>query len=85
LWITIVGALVSYLDDFFEVYASNDTRVNILSFSKVEELYLITYEPFVGFIVHQPDRDILFKKKGKMHRADAVVIGGHCTSYAGVH
>ncbi len=32
-----------YLQDFFEVYASEDTLVNILSFSEVEEMYPITY------------------------------------------
>lgn len=38
---------VGYLDDFFEVYTSDSTRVNILSFSEVEELYPFTYEPFI--------------------------------------
>ena len=31
-----------YLDNFFQVYTSTHTRVNILSFSDVEELYPIT-------------------------------------------
>ncbi len=30
---------------------SDSTRVNILSFSEVEELYPITYKPYVGFTV----------------------------------
>jgi hypothetical protein len=64
-----------YLQDFFEVYASEDTRVNILSFSEVEEMYPITYVPYKGFIVHLPDRDILFKRHGKMHVADFAVDG----------
>jgi hypothetical protein len=49
-----------YLDNFFQVYTSTETRVNVLSFSDVEELYPITYEPFVGFTVHTPEGDILF-------------------------
>jgi hypothetical protein len=59
-----------YLDEFFEVYASDTMRVNILSFLEVEELYPITYEPHVGFMVHLPEKDILFRKRGKMHLAD---------------
>jgi hypothetical protein len=57
------------------VYASEDTCVNILSFSEVEEMYPITYVPHEGFIVHLPDRDILFKRRGKMHVADFAVDG----------
>jgi hypothetical protein len=41
----------------------------------VEEAYLITYKPFVGFMVPLPDRDILFKKKGKMQLANFAEIG----------
>jgi hypothetical protein len=59
-----------YLEDFFEVYASTETRVNILSFSEVKEKYRITYEPFKGLTVHLPERDILFRRIGKMHVAD---------------
>jgi len=50
-------------------------RVNVLSFSDVEELYPITYEPFVGFTVHTLVGDILFKKKGKLHIADFAAYG----------
>jgi hypothetical protein len=57
------------------VYTSTQTRVNVLSFSDVEELYPITYEPFVGFTVHTPEGDILFKKKGKLHLADFAAYG----------
>jgi hypothetical protein len=59
-----------YLEDFFEVYASTEIRVNILSFAEVKEKYPITYEPFKGFTVHLPERKILFRKIGKMHIAD---------------
>jgi len=64
-----------YLDIFFQVYTSTKTRVNVLSFSDVEELYPITYEPFVGFTVHTPVGDILFEKKGKLHVADFATYG----------
>jgi hypothetical protein len=48
---------------------------NVLSFSDVEELYPITYEPFVGFTVHKPVGDILFEKKGKLHVAHFATYG----------
>ncbi len=64
-----------YLDGFFEVYASDAIKVNILSFLEVEELYPITYEPYVGFTVHLMDKDILFRKRGKMHVADFAAYG----------
>jgi len=44
--------------------------VNILSFAEVEEKYPITYEPYKGFTVHLPERDILFRRVGKLHVAD---------------
>ncbi len=64
-----------YLDGFFEVYASDAVKVNILSFAEVQELYPITYEPHVGFTVHLTDKDILFRKRGKMHVADFGACG----------
>jgi len=64
-----------YLDNFFQVYTSTKTQVNVLSFSDVEELYPITYEPFVGFTIHTPEGDILFEKKGKLHIADFATLG----------
>jgi hypothetical protein len=41
----------------------------------VEELYPITYEPFVGFTVHTPEGDILFEKRGKLHVANFAAYG----------
>jgi hypothetical protein len=61
---------VGYLQDFFEVYSSSEARVNILIFTEVEEVCPITYVPQEGFVVHMDDRDILFKRCGKMHVAD---------------
>ncbi len=54
-----------YLPDFFLVYASEHTAVNILSLADVEAIYPITYTPCTSFTVHLPDRDILFTKRGK--------------------
>jgi hypothetical protein len=64
-----------YLDNFFQVYTSTQMRVNVLSFLDVEELYPITYEPFVGFTIQTPEGDILFKKKGKLHVANFAANG----------
>ncbi len=49
-----------YLEDFFDVYASDHTKVNVLSFSEVEYMYDIMYVPHEAFIVHLPERDITF-------------------------
>jgi hypothetical protein len=35
----------------------------------------ITYIPYKGFIVHLPNRDILFKRHGKMHVTDFSIEG----------
>jgi hypothetical protein len=57
------------------VYTSTETRVNVLSFSDVEELYHIRHEPFVGFTVHKSVEDIHIEKKGKLHVADFATYG----------
>jgi hypothetical protein len=51
-----------------------DVQLSIISFSEIEEVYPIMYKQLVGFTVHLPDRDILFKKKGKIHLADFAEI-----------
>ena len=56
-----------YLQDFFSVYASEDTHANILSFAEVEDMYPITYVPRESFTVHLPDHDIVFHRKGKQY------------------
>ena len=58
-----------YLPNFFEVYSSDKTLANVLSFSDVEDKYPITYIPGESFIVHLPDRDIEFKRRGKLYVA----------------
>jgi hypothetical protein len=54
-----------YLPEFFAVYASEHTAVNILSLADVEALYPITYTPCTSFTVHLPERNIVFTKRGK--------------------
>ncbi len=34
-----------YLEDFFRVYTSTETKANVLSFADVEDLYKIMYQP----------------------------------------
>ncbi len=59
-----------YLDEFFFVCTSEETRANVLSFAEVEELYDITYVPREAFIIHLPEQDIEFRRKGKLYVAD---------------
>jgi hypothetical protein len=56
-----------YLPDFFRVCTSSNTKANILSFAKVEDLYEITYQPQESFTVHLPDRDIVFHRRDKLY------------------
>jgi len=60
---------VGLLPDFFQVYSSEETLANVLSFSEVEDKYHITYVPQESFIVHLEDRDIEFKRRGKLYVA----------------
>jgi len=46
-------------------------------FLDVEEIYLISYEPFLGFRMHTSEGDILFKNKAKMHVADFMEYQGN--------
>jgi hypothetical protein len=52
------------------VYASRDTKVNVLCFVDVEDLYEIMYQQGTSFTVHLPERDIVFKKRNKLYVAD---------------
>jgi hypothetical protein len=58
-----------YLPDFYEVYTSEETKANVLSFVEVEDRYRITYVPKEAFIVHLEDRDITFQRRGKLYVA----------------
>ena len=59
-----------YLDPLFRVYASDNTHANILSLPEVEEKFLVMYAPQENFIIHLPERDIVFHHRGGMYIAD---------------
>jgi hypothetical protein len=51
----LIVDMVGYLDGFFEVYASEHTKANILSFADIEDLYEIKYTRGDAFVVHMSD------------------------------
>jgi hypothetical protein len=59
-----------YLSDFFRVYSSHQTKANVLCFIDIEDKYQVTYIPQEGFIVHMDDKDIEFRREGKLYIAD---------------
>jgi hypothetical protein len=58
------------LKEFFEVYASSETKANVLSFVEVEDKYPISYILRSSFIVHLRDRVLHFRRKGKVYLVD---------------
>jgi hypothetical protein len=54
---------VGTLGGFFEVYASDTTRANILSLVVVEDLYEISYVRGDTFVVHMEGRDLVFHRR----------------------
>ena len=54
---------VGTLGGFFEVYASDSTRANILSLVVVEDLYEISYVRGDTFVVHMEGRDLVFHRR----------------------
>jgi hypothetical protein len=73
---------VGDLQGFFEVYACEYTKANILSFADVEDLYSITYDRGQAFNVHMGDGDVKFKWREKLYVADWI---GKSDTYATVH
>jgi hypothetical protein len=72
---------VGMLDGFFEVYASEKTKANVLSFAKVEDRYEISYVRGATFTVHVPeDEDIVFSRRNKLYVADWCVDQGVANS-----
>jgi len=51
----LIVYMLGHLDGFFEVYASEHTKANVLSFADVEDLYEITYTCGDSFVVHMLD------------------------------
>jgi hypothetical protein len=41
-----------YLEDFFDIYASEHTKAIVLSFSDIEDMYKITYIPCQAVVWH---------------------------------
>jgi hypothetical protein len=67
--LTLTVSKTGYLPEFFQVYASENTLANVLSFSDVEDVYPISYVEKTAFIVHLPHKDIAFKRRGKLYVA----------------
>ena len=62
--------LVGDLDGFFECQVCDTCAASILSFSDVMDLYNVSYDPEIGFTVHMDDRDLIFRRHGKIFLAD---------------
>ncbi len=58
------------LPEFFNVYASTQTKANVLSFAEVEDKYKITYLRREAFVVHMAERDLVFSRRDKLYVAD---------------
>jgi hypothetical protein len=52
------------------VYASKETKANVLSFAEVEDVHPISYLPQIGFLVHLLDRDLHFKRRRNLYVVD---------------
>ena len=59
-----------YLDGFFWCKGSDDVIASVLCQADVEDLYRITYVQGVSYTVHMPDRDLVFRKRGKLYIGD---------------
>ena len=55
-----------YLNEFFEVWSSDEAKANVLSFADVEDLNNFTYVTRKMFIVHLPNREITFVRREKL-------------------
>jgi hypothetical protein len=67
---------VGTIEGFFEVYASDCTRANVLSFAAVEDLYEISYVRGEVFVVHMGDRDLVFRRRDCLYVAKWTGKGG---------
>jgi hypothetical protein len=61
---------VGDLPGFFQVYASAETKANILSFVDIEDLYEISYMQKEAFVVHMPSGDLVFSRPEKLYVAE---------------
>jgi hypothetical protein len=58
---------MGYLPDSFQIYSSEDTMANVLSFAEVEDLCPITYVRGVSFTVHLEHHDIECRMGWKLY------------------
>jgi len=71
---------VGDLEGFFEVYASDEARANVLSFAAVEDMYEVMYSRCEGFTVHIPERDIVSRRRDNLYVVDWAEVGSvHAT------
>jgi hypothetical protein len=63
-------AKIGQLQDFFDCQVCSTCPANILSQARVEDLYPITYNQGENYIVHMPDRDLVFERRDLMYVAD---------------
>jgi hypothetical protein len=66
---------VGFLKGFFEVYASADTKANVLSMAAVEEVYPITYKQGESFTVRTQEKDIVFQQRARLYVAEWEIGG----------
>jgi hypothetical protein len=68
--IQLIVDKVRLLDVFFQVYVSENTKANVLSFAEVEDRYDISYVRGESFTVHMPSQDIVFERRNKLYVAE---------------
>jgi hypothetical protein len=68
--IQLIVDKVGLLDGFFQVYVSENTKANVLSFAEVEDRYDISYVRGESFTVHMPSQDIVFERRNKLYVAE---------------
>jgi hypothetical protein len=61
---------IGYLDGFFDCQVCDVCPTNIISMSRVEDIYPITYTQGESITVHMDDRDVIFKRRDGMYVAD---------------
>ncbi len=61
---------VGDLPGFFQVYASDQTKANVLSFAYVEDIYEVSYVQKEAFVVHMPSGDLVFSRQEKLYVAE---------------
>jgi len=61
---------IGHLEGFFDCQACDSCPTNIISMSRVEDMYPITYAQGDSLTVHMDDRDVIFKRRDGMYVAD---------------